>query len=793
MKLTFYIPVFLSALAVIPAFFIARKISGNFGGLIAAMVIAIHPEFLTRTVAGFSDTDAYNILFPLLITWCFLEAFEAETMNKRIGLAVLSGFLTGFFAFAWIGWWYIFLFIVATSIIYIVYSAIMHIGELKKGIINLFKQPEIKNTLFLLSIFVLSSVIFVSLFKGFNTIKNLAFEPISFIKLKEVGIDTIWPNVFTTVAEQNPASLGDIISIIGTGWIFPVLISLMGLIFTLVRKDSRRIKDFWFIAFAIVWFVLVLTMNIQDLRIFLALIAIPIIAKMVMIIIEKDTQIDAKIALLLVVWLLSTIYASTKGLRFTLLLVPAFGITFGIALGIIYNYFSEWVSKGLHLDILIPRITLIIISFLIIGFVVIPVYPFCVEGTKNIKFMCYRAKQTAINEIPLINDAWYSSLTKIKENSTSNAIITSWWDFGHWFKYVADRPVTFDGTSQNSPQAHWVGNILLTDNEDTAIGILRMLDCGATNAFDELNKVINDHPLSIDILYKIIVEDKSNAIKILKGYGLTEEQIDAVIKNTHCNPPEAFFITSEDMVYKSGVWAHFGSWNFNKALIYNTLKKNEYQNNPELSVDFLQKRFNYTKKAAEDVFYEVQSITSSDQANSWIAPWPSYAGWFDCSKIDDKNLKCGFIQGLNVEISLDTMEANIQTAQGTMHPNIITYPTKDGIKEREFNSTIGLGITLVPSGESYRIYAMSPELSSSMFTRLFYMEGHGLGHFKKFSDETSVTGQRIIVWKVDWEGGEKNIMEELKPKEIVAPKNKTINATIEATNESKTAEGINNL
>ena len=35
--------------------------------------------------------------------------------------------------------------------------------------------------------------------------------------------------------------------------------------------------------------------------------------------------------------------------------------------------------------------------------------------------------------------------------------------------------------------------------------------------------------------------------------------------------------------------------------------------------------------------------------------------------------------------------------------------------------------------------------------------GHGLSHFNKFSDETSVFGNRIIIWKVDWEGKDPNI------------------------------------
>ena len=41
-----------------------------------------------------------------------------------------------------------------------------------------------------------------------------------------------------------------------------------------------------------------------------------------------------------------------------------------------------------------------------------------------------------------------------------------------------------------------------------------------------------------------------------------------------------------------------------------------------------------------------------------------------------------------------------------------------------------------------------------MFTRLFYYENMdgGLEHFDVFSNIRDVTGQKIIVWKIDWDG-----------------------------------------
>ena len=69
MAVIFFMPILISMLSVIPAFFITRKIAGNVGAIVASIVVGIHPVFLGRTPGGFADTDAYNVFFPLYILW----------------------------------------------------------------------------------------------------------------------------------------------------------------------------------------------------------------------------------------------------------------------------------------------------------------------------------------------------------------------------------------------------------------------------------------------------------------------------------------------------------------------------------------------------------------------------------------------------------------------------------------------------------------------------------------------------------------------------------------------------
>ena len=283
-----------------------------------------------------------------------------------------------------------------------------------------------------------------------------------------------------------------------------------------------------------------------------------------------------------------------------------------------------------------------------------------------------------------------------------------------------------------------------------------MLDCGGREGFNAISKLTKDDAEAIDVMYDIMPLSEEDARKAIidkfKG-----EDAEKILNLTHCQPPQNYFITSEDMIGKSGVWAHFGSWDFNRALIYNTLKKKEY-NDIDKSVKFLQVRFGYTKDEAEKLFYEVQSITTSDQANSWIAPWPGYAGTAGCGKIDNETLSCA-ISGIPLVVNLSTNDIYAESTTGRVHPKRASLQTDQGIILKEYNESIitlqngrSLGVALVKDGESYSAVAMDSDLTASMFTRLFYQEGTGLKHFKKFSDERTIFGGRIIVWKVDWEG-----------------------------------------
>jgi len=712
-----------AALSVIPAFFIGRRIKGNFTGFFAASLLAVHTAFLTRTSAGFADTDVYNVFFPVWILWFIIESFAAKTQRNKYILMGIAGMATGLYSWAWAGWWHIFLFILGAF-------GVLALIELYKAK-DLFRKPKefLKkhslNEIILLGVgYFFFTGLGVLIFKGSLRTFFLAFtNPFQFLFLKAAAQESLWPNVYTTVAELNKPSLNGIIQSIGGGSYAPGII-VFGILAIVAYFFMRQNKNMFTQALlGISALLAVFTFNTRVNVLFILA-----IVGLVMLLWKGLKDKNLFYPTLLILWFLATLYASTKGIRFTMLAVPPFVFGLSYVVGVAHEKGSEWLSKEFKriASIISPIIAVILLGVLF--------FPVNFVGTAN---------AIAQQHVPSMNDAWWGTLTNIKDNSQENAIITSWWDFGHWFKFIADRPVTFDGASQNNPQAHWVGKILLTSNEKQAIGILRMLDCGATTAFDELDKENNDITVSVDMLYDIVELKKEAARKYLINNGISSDTANAVIERTHCEPPEAFFIASSDMVSKAGVWAHFGSWNFSRARYWTTLRgESEASALNQLS------GFGIEGNEATNIFFEVNSLAGEDAANTWIAPWPSYQSQRHGCNVDDNTATCG--NGLVVDLT--TFEATISTQQGPSQVQRLAVfdgkenPTYyDGPKGSQ-----RITASLYIEGDSYRSTLSQPSLEGSMFTRMFFDNGRGLRYFEPFDKRVQPGGGDIFVYKVKW-------------------------------------------
>jgi len=710
-------PMLLTGLTVLLIFLLVRKIAGNVGGFFASLMTGLHSAFVNRTIHG--DNDAFVMFFAILTLWLFVEAIYARKALWRLTIAAGAGLAAALFSMAWGGWWFIMIFALSAAAATIAIGAAKTLieramaKEKLPGIRELAKAAWIQAFLLPSLVFVASTGVFVSLLSSPDRFLTAPFLAFGVTKLKTAVLaESYWPNVLTTVAELNSGSLQQAISSIRPG------------IFWLSALSAAILA-----AFAAVNIALPHYRPAQ----WLAKAAKPD---------ERKALYAIFFAVLILVWFTGAIYATTKGIRFVLLLAPAAGIGFGITLGLVFRM-GSWINEHF---LKLNRIAVGVAIFAILA-----IATFSTDITKN-------AQAVAKSDVPIINDAWYDSLTAIRDdsdNTTKTAIITSWWDFGHHFKAIADRRVTFDGTTQQGPQAHWVGKFFMTKDETEAAGILRMLDCGSNTAFDSLNSARNDFAASIKALYRVTATPSAEEAEriLMREEGLTREQAMNVTRYTHCTPPDGYVVASEDMIGKSGVWGHFGSWDFEKAIIWITLRGKSQKE----AVEKMKEMFNYTDEKAKAVYDELIRVKSDNDANSWIAPWPSYSGEMSgCTPADAEGIvRCG--NGLVANMT--TKDAYFPTQDGkSLHPATFVYLTNETgteeVVERAYaNDTVPqrVSIILVPQGNAYYAVAATPEQAAGMFTRMFFFEGKGLRHFRMLSHKTGLTGTNVYVYKADWD------------------------------------------
>ncbi|MFH1401077.1 MAG: peptidylprolyl isomerase [Nanoarchaeota archaeon] len=804
MESFFFVPILLATLSIIPAFFIVRRKAGNVGGFIAALILAIHPTFLSRTAGGYGDTDVYTALFPLLIVWAFIEAFEAKTIVKQSILAVVAGFLIGMFSWVWLGWWFIFLFILAVIAAYAWFllaqdiiakleaKRVLTLGRLLNRLVYfalavilfplvflylfylLYRwfgqgktsdaRAEIMQVIQVGLIIVLASAVFVSVFSSFHQFVSALGNPVRIYNIKDPAKIDLFPNVYTTVAELNPLSITGAVDSIsnfsglggfaGKYHLF-FIIAVLGVVGTMAKSRLDK-RDALLLSVALIVYFMLATpkMLAQPVLVYFGIFALPILLGLYLLLMER--KFDIKYALFLIVWFSSTMFASTRGTRFLLLLVPGFAIAVGMFFGLLYRHLSVYLVEKAQLNrVLVGAGIIIMILLLFIG-----------------SFKVTNA--TARSSVPMVDDAWWDSLTYIKDNSAPDAIVNSWWDFGHWFKAIADRQVTFDGASQNSPPAHWIGKVLVTDDEAKAVGLLRMLDCGSHNAFLKMEPKFETTVPVQRIVNEIVLVDGGEAKTILMDNGFTSAEADGIIRYTHCDPPEDYFITSEDMTGKAGVWAHFGLWDFGRAYVY-LRSRAAY----DVAVSDVVRTLDVTEEEAVRLLGEVQSQPDDVSVNAWISPWPRYVTprWVGCQNISATQFNCtlnlGVGQSGNVAVVIENLFVDTQDMDsayltlsqvqtGTNQrisserhkPYGVVITGEDRLVRTAYTEDVlgGFNVDILVDTLNNRALLADPSLIMSTYTKLFYLDGRYMPHFDKVREESTITGSRIVIWKVDWDG-----------------------------------------
>ena len=690
---SFWMGPFIASLAVIPAYLLVSRVTNDYGGVTAGLLVGLAPSYFAHTFAGFFDTDMFSMLIPLLIIYFFVLSILANDIRNRTIFAVLSAISMLIFTLAWQGWWYIFDLVIASVIIYLIVSKyIFKIKPIKstENITGKLAWFNDKPELYSLLVFLILSVILMAINLGVTGLLNALLEPINVSQLQTAVQATSYPNVYVSVSELQIPSIIEIIN--GVGGYLPFFFGIFGVIALAwnlktkkakkeelpakkPKKPRRRGKA---------------NRRVEEEKA-----------------IEKDIQtitpddIPQKrnyifYIVLFTLWLLITAYAMTKGVRFIENFSLPIALSAGIFVGLIYGYIQGRVSDTSY------QKAIMVIIVIVVAFSPVTT-----------------AYGISTSVVPGTDDSMVSSLEWIKNNTSNNTVITSWWDYGHLFTAVADRPVTFDGSSQNSPRAYWVGKALLTSNETLSVGILRMLASSGDQAPLTLDNYTNNTGKSAEILNNILGVDKTTAITIMTSqYGLTADQAQTIAQYTHPdNPTPDVLITSSDMVGKAGWWSYFGSWNFT------TNNGTNYQ--------YLAAQMNSTTVNNKTLLIGSNAVVA--QANG--------------TSISAGIVNTNAITTNDTTAILNEISNELVSGNGTLiiKPHKLTLINNNTVTQTTVSNSSQYSILLINENNSYIAVAMNKELEDSMFTKLFFMGGADLTHFKTLTSQPGV-----MVWGVTY-------------------------------------------
>ncbi len=729
----YWVPVFVGVAGVWPAFALGCQAGGTAGGLVAALLVSLHPALLARSIG--SDNDVWNVVLPLFELWAVAGALRARTTALALGWALLAAGFAGLHAATWRGWVLPYAVILAGLALYWLRSRASGSGSAcasnRRGVAAL--------------AYALASPVVAQI--GGVSGSTLAAWPKLVIKAA-VGLarTEIWPSVFPTVAELEPqgwaraarAAGGEVLLAGGAAGICALLggRGRRGLALATVSMAS---------VFAAHW------LDPAPL-VALALVCAPMAAAALLRTGGRGPEGSAAVAPILAAWFAAGLYLAMRSARFALLIAPPAGVGFAAAVAaVLRGAFSplplgraQWPARAAVLAAL------------------------CASLYAPLQ----RAYAAASGYLPAMNDAWWDTLQRVRRETPAETVASTWWDYGYWGKFVAERRVLFDGGSLTGSVAPWLGRALLTADEAESLGILRMLHCrrarapGALRpeaAFDRILALTGDALAAYAFTADIVQLDRAAAERYLAQRGFEESDREAILALSHCEPPPALLILSGEQVETADAWIALGSWDFRDQWIRERARSERRE---EIAAE-LAKRLKYSQAEAEERCARaldrrpMQAVLAasdpvaprSRRITEWLPCRRTAGGMFSCRL----GIQLERAQVLLVSFSFDPHlpAAGVvhyrRNGEERLRSAVPAAVIVAGAALQEFAATSSPlpGVGVLIDLERQQVAIGLPELLRSQFTQLLYLDGRYARRFSKFDDRSA--GFRVVAWHVQWD------------------------------------------
>ena len=754
----FWTGAIISTLAVIPAFIFARRLTNDYGAIVATLIIALAPNYFAHTFPGFFDTDMFYYIFSLFFIFFFVETIRAKSIILKVIFAALSIISIGLFSMSWTGYIFYVGLMGIFSVVYLIVCYLFNVGEDNQNEYSsklawFIHQKEI------LSIVILGVIGFAGLaiFRGVDGVIGIFGSVTGLLSLQSASVVVGgFPNVLISVAEMQMPSL------LGGGLASAFLANTSGVV------NGIGSISILFAGLIVLYILVSRTLKLRKTKVHTPGEAKkPPKGKRQASAKKIDDKLKFKIntgnfdfgstdelvaskrlnvlyTCLFVVWVVVAALAVSRGSRFITTIVLPFGLMAGIFVGFAIDYVKNKLNDDKWLIAIavlcgflaaVPLAQLntiygILLFVAIVAFALITVYGIKNVATKKVPLKKYvviiaivialispsicGAFATSTGVAPGTSDSMWNSMQWINENAANDTVISSWWDFGYLFEIAADRQVTFDGGSQSGERAFWLGQAMTTSNLDLSAGIFRMLDSSGTMADTVLVNYTGDTGKATEILIDILPMTASDAQKTLTTkYHLTAAQAKDVVQYTHPSKVRpVIFVASHDMLGKAGWWTYFGAWNFT----------NQTSQNYNYYVPTEQVEIKPGSSGKVQLFDQQGMILNAVVTRG-----------------SGNNTTSGYTEALYSQNGEQIMVND--TPYNPFNISDILVIEDGYVMKNESLGTVknaNYTMFIIGNDNQYTPMIMSNELSNSMFTRLYLLGGAGQDIFENVHSESGV-------------------------------------------------------
>jgi len=455
------LPVVIGSLTVIIVFALVRTIAGTTAGLFSALLFSLSPIVIQRGDLGWFKSEPFGLFFGLLAIYLLLSAIKNIEIRYAIPKAVMGGLLLGFGNASWGGVQYfsipIALFFISlaffkrdtqisvyVAIAFTLFAVISVVAFPRPGISFLFSFPGIALTG--ATIFYVNAYFLKRLSSQKKENRNILFLLIAFfgIALSIVGSGLLYSNP-RYINAVNPFSSSP-------------SSSAQALLASVAEHSVPTLVDY-------------LT-NYSVLLMFAGFGAFMAF---------KRLNPQSVFALILS---LSSVYVSGGFVR--LLVYASIGIIILASIGL-HELMHSILKERLSLDVtairrkrdvvtehrnnrkIVSAVSVVIIIFILC----IPLmYP------RNANWLTLADDPPPIiadgRGIPSQSNDWIDALNWISNNTPTNSVIASWWDYGYWIQTLGNRTTLADNANYRIIRTVTLAKMLM-DQEETGITIAQKL------------------------------------------------------------------------------------------------------------------------------------------------------------------------------------------------------------------------------------------------------------------------------------------------------------------------------